>query len=792
MGGNWDRETGPGETGTSAVSIQRTPHALVPPVPPRAECSSGFSPGIWLTEGQGAREWWPAHPAFGVRTGAARGPVLTPGAGHGTPRLYIHRSNHMARAFVSYVRENSKIVDRLVADLRRGGATIWLDRDSIAPGEPWEDAIQRAILNGAFFLACFSREYYHRQQTYMHEELEVAFNTVARRGFTEPWLIPILLNSCEVPDYRICAEYTLRSLQCVDLAQDWHEGLRQLLNLLEPSHSFGQLRRPPSDATPVSANNVSAPLVALDFGTSYSAISLFTKEHGWRAIPDDNGRTLIPSVVTFADNWDYYVGWEAVAAAVHSPQRSVSNVKRLLGTEADVAVEHKRFEPELLASLIIRFLKENAERFVGSTISRALLAVPASFSSRQSAALARACARAGLGVERLIGEPNAAGLVALEWRDQHRKVTTSAKESLLILVIDIGGGTTDISMIDLEPADDKFPELGRVVEVDLIAGDNELGGMDYDEALFRFVKARDVAPMIRNGLPWTQVDDRRLLQEACRAKTLLSTSDTATITLGEMECSAGLSLLQCQITRADFQSAVQALDVRVEALIAQVLSKAKDSWKWNHFGELAAVMLAGQGAKIYTVSQLLKRLFPNTPIVSEYQEQAVVRGLGAYSGVLAGARRDVVLLDLLHHAVLLRCHDPNPSDEEIDVVISTECGANGLAFELFEANRMVPARNVFQVKVTGPGSVRLEFDESSVSDQNTSLSSLSIDAAHCSGPLYLVVDADANKTVVVRVFSEAFELLQEQQLTNLFLEEQGASRARQLAREDVIRFRKRR
>jgi molecular chaperone DnaK len=686
----------------------------------------------------------------------------------------------MARAFVSYVRENSKTVDRLVDELRRGGVTIWLDRDSIAPGEPWEGAIQKAILKGGFFLACFSREYHTRHATYMNEELEVAFKTVIQKRFSEPWLIPILLNSCEVPNYRICEEYTLRSLQCVDLSKDWHEGMRQLLNLIEPSHSFGHVRRQSQEYAPVLGNCVSVPLVALDFGTSFSAMSVFSKEHGWKAIPDENGRTLIPSVITFADNWDYYIGWDAVAAGVHCPQRSVANVKRLLGTEKSVAVEHKRFDPETLASLIIRFLKDNAEQFIGAPISKVLMAVPANFSSRQSAALARACARAGLSVERLIGEPNAAGLVALEWLDQHRKATASVQESLM-LVIDIGGGTTDVSVIQLPPAHEKE----RVVEVILIAGDNELGGMDYDDALFRFIKARDVEPKIAAGLSWTQVDDRRLQQEICRAKTVLSASPTVTITLGEMEFATGLNLVQCEITRTDFQAAVQALDVRVERLIAQVLSAVKTTWHWKYFGPLAAVMLAGQGAKIFTVSQILKRAFPNTPIVGEYQEQAVVRGLGAYSGVLGGARKDLLLLDILHHAILLRCLDPSPSDKQIDVIISSDTNNNVKLLELLRANRIIPRREVFKAKITGRGNVQLDFIENGAPDQHAPLLSLTVDAAHCTGELYVVIDADANKTVVVWVYSQAIELIQEQQLTNPFLEVHPVSR--QEARDALIR-----
>ena len=134
----------------------------------------------------------------------------------------------MAHAFISYIRENSQTVDRLAEELRRSGVTVWLDRESLRPGELWSEAIKNAITQGGFFLACFSREFSLRKSTYMTEELMVAADQLVQGGYNRTWFIPLVLNECEVPDWPITSELTLRSLEQVDLAKDWREGIRRL------------------------------------------------------------------------------------------------------------------------------------------------------------------------------------------------------------------------------------------------------------------------------------------------------------------------------------------------------------------------------------------------------------------------------------------------------------------------------------------------------------------------------------------------------------------------------------
>ena len=395
----------------------------------------------------------------------------------------------MAHAFISYVRENSQIVDRLAEELRRSGVTVWLDRESLRPGELWSEAIKNAITQGGFFLACFSREFSLRKSTYMTEELMVAADQLVRQGYSRPWFIPIVLNECEIPDWRVTSELTLRSLEQVDLAKDWREGILRLITIIQPVRSYGRLRERPYEPRMNFAEVKigSSPIAAIDFGTSYSSIAVFTEKQGFVPVPDHNGRTLIPSVVTFTDNWDYLVGFDAVSAAEHAPDRSIANVKRLLGSDFLLRLAHKEFAPETVASLIIDALKRTAERYLGINISKTLAAIPTNFSMAQSQSLIRAFRLAGLEVLRLVGEPNAAALSVLPWLERKQKIEPSNRNEFLVLVIDMGGGTTDISLANVGDG---------VADVLTTVGDTNLGGVDYDNALFGLIRRRQIVPLI--------------------------------------------------------------------------------------------------------------------------------------------------------------------------------------------------------------------------------------------------------------------------------------------------------
>lgn len=144
----------------------------------------------------------------------------------------------MPHVFISYVRQDSKPVERLCSSLRENGIRVWLDRDNIRPGTRWKQAIRKAIKEGDFFIACFSPNYINRASTYMNEELALAIEALRQKSIERAWLIPVLLSECEVPDLEIRAGETLLDIQQVRLYEDWDFGIHQILSVIKPDDAI--------------------------------------------------------------------------------------------------------------------------------------------------------------------------------------------------------------------------------------------------------------------------------------------------------------------------------------------------------------------------------------------------------------------------------------------------------------------------------------------------------------------------------------------------------------------------
>jgi hypothetical protein len=138
----------------------------------------------------------------------------------------------MARVFISYVTENACVVDRLSIDLKRQGIDVWVDRDSLLPGQHWRDEIRNAIQGGDFFIACFSMQYHQREKSYMNEELVLAIDELRSRSITKTWFIPVILNECDIPARNIGAGETLLDLQWVNLVDNWEQGIKKITQVI--------------------------------------------------------------------------------------------------------------------------------------------------------------------------------------------------------------------------------------------------------------------------------------------------------------------------------------------------------------------------------------------------------------------------------------------------------------------------------------------------------------------------------------------------------------------------------
>ena len=670
----------------------------------------------------------------------------------------------MPHAFVSYVREDREVVDRLARTLRREGVEVWLDRDSIRPGTPWREAIEAAIRGGAYFIACLSRTLATKPGSFMWEELDLAVDRLAHRADLRTWFVPLRLDGGGMPDLARGGRAALAAIEQIDLAADWEDGVRRLLGVLQPDRSYGRcLNEPPARGGALVPEGADGPLLALDFGTSHSSMA-YHAAGTWIAVPDAARRTLIPSVVAFTPTWDYVVGWEALAEASRDPARAVFHAKRLVYRGEDARVGHKRFSGETIAALVVKHLRVCAESWLGAPVRRVLLSAPVNYAHAAALALVRVCESAGLAVRRVVSEPNAASLSAVEWM-RRRRATAAGAGPATFLVLDVGGGTTDASVVVVDDPED------AVVEVVASAGDNLLGGMDYDEAVLRALRAAAIDPLVRDGLRWSPVDDHRLRLEVSRAKSSLRDRSSTTLVLGELEHrERGLVPVEVELTREAFRAAVAPLDRRVEDVIRRVEARRARVGSRERY---RAVLLAGQGARIFTLADRLEDRYPATPLVTEFQESAVVRGLGGYAGVLSRRRRDLLLLDAIGRTLALSATDrgSEPPLDHVDVCVSVDGARNVRTFALSESGATVPLRSTTRIRVDGDGDLLLSFGEVDLLDDGVTapLVTLTVPARRHGEVLRLDLDVDQDRTYVAMVRDAAGRQVVRAQLNNPFL-----------------------
>ncbi len=384
-------------------------------------------------------------------------------------------------------------------------------------------------------------------------------------------------------------------------------------------------------------------IIGIDLGTTNSVVAVMEGKEA-KVIPNPEGNRLTPSVVAFTDKGEVLVGEPARRQAVTNPARTVYSVKRFMGRRhSEVAAEEKmvpygvvggaedyvkvkagdqEFTPSEISAKTLRKLKESAEAYLGHTVNKAVITVPAYFNDAQRQATKDAGQIAGLEVARIINEPTAASLAyGLDKKAQEK-----------ICVFDLGGGTFDVSI--LEVADGVF----RVISTN---GDTHLGGDDFDEALINYVAdqfQKDQGIDLRSD----QMALQRL-QEACeKAKKELSSAQSTDINLPFITADAsGPKHLQMNITRADFEKLVDDLVERVRRPVLQAMKDAKLS-----ASEIDEVVLVGGSTRIPKVQELVKEVFGKDPHKGVNPDEVVAIGAAIQGGVLSGEVQDILLLDV--------------------------------------------------------------------------------------------------------------------------------------------------
>lgn len=362
-------------------------------------------------------------------------------------------------------------------------------------------------------------------------------------------------------------------------------------------------------------------VIGIDLGTTNSVVAVMEGGEP-TVITNTEGSRLTPSVVGFSKTGERLVGQLAKRQAVSNPEHTISSIKREMGTNYKVAVDDKSYSPQEISAMILQKLKADAEAYLGTTVSKAVITVPAYFNDSQRQATKDAGKIAGLEVLRIINEPTAAALA----------YGMDKVEDQTVLVFDLGGGTFDVSILEL--ADGVF-------EVKATSGNNRLGGDDFDEKVMNWM----IAEFKRESgidLSADKMALQRLREAAEKAKIELSTVMSTNINLPFITADAtGPKHLDLTLTRAKFDELTADL---VEATMIPTRQALKDAGLEP--SEVAKIILVGGSSRIPAVQEAIKKYLGKEPHRGINPDECVAIGAAIQAGVLVGEVKDVLLLDV--------------------------------------------------------------------------------------------------------------------------------------------------
>ncbi len=364
-----------------------------------------------------------------------------------------------------------------------------------------------------------------------------------------------------------------------------------------------------------------AKVIGIDLGTTNSCVAVM---EGGEAvvITNQEGARTTPSVVGFAKNGERLVGQLAKRQAVSNPENTISSIKRHMGSEYKVTIEDKKYTPQEISAMVLQKLKADAEAYLGEKVSQAVITVPAYFTDSQRQATKDAGSIAGLEVLRIINEPTAAALAYGVDKEEDGK----------ILVFDLGGGTFDVSILELGDG---------VFEVKATSGNNHLGGDDFDQRIMDWLVG-EFKKETGIDLSKDKMADQRLKEAAEKAKIELSGVMSTNINLPFITADAtGPKHLDLTLTRAKFEELTSDL---VEATIEPTRKALADSGL--SVNEIDKILLVGGSTRIPAVQEAIKRVLGKEPTKNVNPDECVAIGAAIQGGVLVGEVKDVLLLDV--------------------------------------------------------------------------------------------------------------------------------------------------
>lgn len=366
-----------------------------------------------------------------------------------------------------------------------------------------------------------------------------------------------------------------------------------------------------------------AKIIGIDLGTTNSCVAVMEGGEP-QVIANAEGNRTTPSVVAFAKDGERLVGATAKRQAVANTDRTISSIKRHMGSDYKVAIDGKNFTPQEISSMILGKLKQDAEAFLGEKVTQAVITVPAYFTDAQRQATKDAGKIAGLDVLRIINEPTAAALAYGVDKD-----TTNAQK---VLIYDLGGGTFDVSILELD---------NGMFQVLATCGDNKLGGDDFDKRVAEYI-LDEFKKVEKIDLSKDKMAMQRIIEAAEKAKIELSSLSKTNINLPFITVTAeGPKSIDIDLTRAKFDSMTSDLVERTMKPLRQALSDAGLS-----SNDIAKVILVGGSTRIPAVVDAVKKATGKEPYKGINPDECVAIGAAIQGGVLTGDVKDMVLVDV--------------------------------------------------------------------------------------------------------------------------------------------------